>query len=151
LKKAMMLEARVTAMADTVVVTNEATRVLLIDRHGLQRDRCVVVTNGYDDRRADHGLPAAGVPEFDDDRLELIYAGRLYGYRDPAPLLQAVAASTGVRLTLVVPDPPPGAAGDMMTEAAGDRLRILGPMPHAQVQAMLERADVLVNFGDHGQ
>src|SRR5690606_32613209 len=107
--------------------------------------------NGYDDRRTSRAHPEAGMPDFDDDLLELVYAGRLYGYRDPTVLLQAVTASPGVRLTLVVPDPPPGAAGDAMTEAAGDRLRILGPMPHLQVQAMLERADVLVNFGDHGQ
>jgi hypothetical protein len=88
---------------------------------------------------------------FDVDRLELIYAGRLYGYRDPTPLLRAVAGSDGVRLTLVVPDPPPTDDAATMMAVAGGRLRVLGPQSHARVQRMLERADVLVNIGDRGQ
>lgn len=149
-RRAMALEARVSALADRVLVTNEATRALLIERHGQDPRRCAVLPNGYDDRR----IPVAGIPDksgFDGQRLELVYAGRLYGYRDPTPLLQAVAATPGVRLTLVVPDPPEGGAGAALMEGAGDRLRPLGPLPHDQVQAMLERGDVLVNFGDHGQ
>lgn len=149
-RRAMALEARVSTLADYVLVTNEATRALLIQRHGQDARRCAVLPNGYDDRR----IPAEHLwdrPSFDDKRLELVYAGRLYGYRDPAPLLQAVATTPGVRLTLVVPDPPEGDASATLMEGAGDRLRPLGPLPHDQVQAMLERADVLVNFGDRGQ
>jgi hypothetical protein len=66
-------------------------------------------------------------------------------------LLQAVAGSDGVRLTLVVPDPPPTDDAATLAAAAGGRLRVLGPRPHAEVQRMLERADVLVNLGDRGQ
>lgn len=148
--RAMALEGCVSALADRVLVTNDATRALLIERHGQDPRRCAVLPNGYDDRRIPIGRKPGG-PGFDDQRLELVYAGRLYGYRDPTPLLQAVAATNGVRLTLVVPDPPEGDAGAALMEGAGDRLRPLGPLPHDQVQAMLERADVLVNFGDHGQ
>ena len=108
------------------------------------------LANGYDDRR----LPAVLAEnradiQFDDDRLELIYAGRLYGYRDPTPLLLAVARTPGVRLTLVVPDPPAGEAA--IHANAGDQLRLLGSMPHDHVQGLLRRADILVNFGDQGQ
>src|SRR5690606_19775280 len=150
-KRAWALEARVCALADRVLVTNEATRALLVERHGLDRERCVVVPNGYDDRRIREDREDVDRVAFDADRLELVYAGRLYGYRDPAPLLRAVAASEGVRLTLVVPDPPPADAAGTITSSVGGRLRVVGSQQHARVMRMLESADVLVNFGDQGQ
>src|SRR5690606_10713067 len=150
-KRAWALEARVCALADRVLVTNEATRALLVERHGLDRERCVVVPNGYDDRRIREDREDVDRVAFDADRLELVYAGRLYGYRDPAPLLRAVAASEGVRLTLVVPDPPPADAAGTIASSVGGQLRVLGPQPHARVMRILESADILVNFGDQGQ
>jgi len=150
-RRAWALEARVSALADRVLVTNEATRTLLVERHGQDRRRCKVLPNGYDDRRARDEWGEGDAVSFDADRLELVYAGRLYGYRDPVPLLRAVAASDGVRLTLVVPDPPPTDDAAAIAATAGGRLRVLGPLPHARVLAMLERADVLVNLGDRDQ
>jgi len=147
-RRAMALEAVVSARADHVFVTNQATKALLVERHGQRSDRCTVLPNGYDDRRASDPVPSEEQVPFDDGLLELVYAGRFYGYRDPAPLLQALASTPGVRLTLVVPDPPTGGAA---LAAAGDRLRILGPMAHEMVLDLLQRADVLVNFGDRGQ
>lgn len=149
--RALALEAKVSSLADHVLVTTEATRALLIERHGQDPQRCAVLPNGYDDRRSFSSEDAVDIVPFDEERLELIYAGRLYGYRDPAPLLHAVLQSPGVRLTLVVPDPPPLDGSEAITAASGERVRALGPLPHAQVQRMLERADVLVNFGDRGQ
>lgn len=147
-RRAWQLEARVCAGADLVIVTTEATRQLLIERHGQDPARCSVLPNGYDDRRPP-SVATGDEADFDDDRLELIYAGRLYGYRDPTPLLEAVSRSPGVRLTLVVPDPPTGGAA-AIAAAAADRVRIFGPMPHASVMRMQERADVLVNVGNRG-
>ncbi|MCL7714933.1 glycosyltransferase [Stenotrophomonas mori] len=145
--RARALEKRVSAEADAVIVTTEATRELLVARHGQDRARCPILANGYDDRIV---LPAhAGELDRVPGRLELLYAGRLYGYRDPTPLLQAVAATPGVRLTLVVPDPPTGGEAAIAAAAAG-RVRILGSLPHAQVQAMQRDADVLVNIGNRG-
>ena len=149
--RAFALEALVSASADMVLVTNEETRSLLAERHGRQPRFCAVLPNGYDDRRGRGDAGKTGAVSFDEERLELIYAGRLYGYRDPTPLLQAVRRSSGVRLTLVVPDPPARDDVSAMTDAAGEQLRILGPLPHAEVQALLEHADVLVNFGDRQQ
>lgn len=146
--RALALETRVATLADRVIVTTEATGALLAERHGQQR-RCVVIPNGYDDRRARNEVPRENTPCFDKGRLELLYAGRLYGYRDPGTLLRAIRSSPDVRLTLVVPDPPAGADGIMA--GTGENLRVLGPLPHQQVQRMLERADVLVNLGDRGQ
>lgn len=149
-RRALALEACVSARADAVLVTNEATRSLLEERHGQDRSRCAVLPNGYDDRRLPVGEAGHAVA-FDDAWLELVYAGRLYGYRDPTPLLEAVARSQGVRLTLVVPDPPAGNGAEAIAAAAGENLRVLGLLPHAQVHGLLERADVLVNFGDRDQ
>lgn len=149
-RRALALEARVCAHADAVLVTNEATRSLLEERHGDMSGRCAVLPNGYDDRRPRDAGAGAGVA-FDGARLELVYAGRLYGYRDPTPLLAAVAGSPGVRLTLVVPDPPSGSSAEAVATAAGGNLRVMGQMPHAQVQGLLGQADVLVNLGDREQ
>lgn len=149
-EQAWALEAQVCCRADCVIVTNHATQELLSTRHGSQGLSCSVLPNGYDDRY----LPSEpGAISFDDERLELVYAGRLYGYRDPAPLLGAVARASNVRLTLILPDPPP--SPHALWESAGasgiSRVRVLGALPHAEVRALLERADVLVNFGDRGQ
>lgn len=150
-RRAAVLEARVAALADRVFVTNDATRTLLIDRRDQDPQRCVVLPNGYDDRRTRDRELDFDTLSFDKTRLELIYAGRLYGYRDPRPLLRAVEGTEGVRLTLVVPDPPPTNDATTMAADVEERLRVFGPQPHAYVQRMLERADVLVNFGDRGQ
>ncbi len=143
-RRAWQLEAAVCGEADRVVVTTDATRRLLIERHGLDASRGVVLPNGYDDRRPE---PAPPLLEFDPGRLELLYTGRLYTYRDPAALLEAVAATPGVRLTLVVPDPPDARIADLIA-SAGDRVRVHGALPHTAVMDLLAAADVLVNVGD---
>lgn len=151
-KRALKLEAKVAVLADHIVVTNQPTCDLLVHRHGGSVDRYTVLPNGYDDRRPCGGIVPEGgsLLAFEDARLELIYAGRLYGYRDPTSLLQAIALTPGVRLTVVVPDPPAdGVAAFSML--GGDQLRVLGPLSHEQVLGFLERADILINFADRGQ
>jgi glycosyltransferase involved in cell wall biosynthesis len=145
-RRAWKLEAMVSHSAETVLVTTEATRQLLIDRHGQDPGRCIVLPNGYDDRHAAAGRRAL---DFDAGRLELIYTGRLYGYRDPSGLLQAAATTPGVRLTIVVPDPPEGRVARLI-EGAGNLIRVSGYLPHEAVMELLEAADVLVNVGDAG-
>src|SRR5690606_40877280 len=78
-------------------------------------------------------------------------AGRLYSSRTSTPLLQAVANCPGVRLTLILPDPPPASELAAIAEHSGNGLRVIGALPHEQVQQLLERADILVNFGDRAQ
>jgi glycosyltransferase involved in cell wall biosynthesis len=144
-RRAMALEEAVAAEADAVLVPNDAARRLLTERHPSLAPRCMVLSQGYDDRRETGGEVAPAPPN---DRLELLYAGRLYRFRDPANLLRALVAVDGVRLTMVLADPPP----DGMTGAAHQdgRLRILGPLAHADVQALQQATDVLVSLGNHG-
>lgn len=150
-RRAWKLEQEVVTAADLVLVTNDATRRLLVARHGMETARCEVLPNGYDDRRPGCDSAMALPLTFESRWLELVYAGRLYGYRDPRPLLQAVAATPGVRLTMIIPDPPSGEGATALFAEAGERLRVSGPLPHTQVLCLLERADILVNFGDEGQ
>ena len=147
-RRALALEARVCALATHVVVTADATRALLIERHGANGGQYSVLPNGYDDRRPGTAQGAATGLMFDHDVLELIYAGRLYGYRDPAPLLRAVEMTPGVRLTLVVPDPP---AGTAVAPVPAQRIRVLGPLSHDEVLGLESRADVLVSLGNVNQ
>jgi len=148
-KRSRALEKQVADQADGVIVTTDATRDLLHGRHGIDPERCAVLANGYDDRGHDERAALQVPVDFDVNMLELLYAGRLYGYRDPTPLLRAVALTPGVRLTLVVPDPPTGGEAEIAAAADG-RVRVLGSMPHAQVLEMQRRADILVNVGNRG-
>lgn len=147
-KRAFELEARVSMLATHVVVTTGGAKSQFIERHGIEPGRCTVLPNGYDDRRVLGGGGVPGDVQFETGYLELIYAGRLYGYRDPTPLLQAVAMTPGVRLTLVVPDPPVDAS---QAALEGEQTRVFGPMPHAEVLRLQEQADVLVNLGNVDQ
>lgn len=147
-RRAHKQEAMVCHRADALVVTTDATREQLAVRHQLPAARCVVIPNGWDDRR--QSLQESRAPlDFDPARLELIQAGRVYAYRDPIGLIDAVAACAGVRLTLIVPDPPQADIAASV-ERAGDRVRVVGALPHAAVLDALERADILVNFGNAG-
>lgn len=147
-RRAWRLEAMVSRCADLILVTTEATRMLLVERHGRHRSGCAVLPNGYDDRRAScdgvvHRL------SFDRQRLELIHSGRLYEYRDSTGLLRAVRQVEGVRLTLILPDPPDDALASLL-RGEEEHLRIIGRMPHGEVVSALSDADVLVNLGDIG-
>src|SRR5690606_4681922 len=59
-RRALALEARVSPLADCVLVTNEATRSLRIERHDHDGHRCAVLPNGYDDRRVPADQEDAG-------------------------------------------------------------------------------------------
>lgn len=146
-RRARTLESAVAAEADLVLVPNDAARERLAQRYGLAPDRCVVLSQGYDDRRVSARtgmLPATAVP----GQLELLYTGRLYLFRAPINLIHVLEASHGVRLTLVLGDPPPRGALD--GSHLQGKLRILGPLPHEQVLALQDQADVLVSLGNLG-
>ena len=145
--RARALEVAVAAEADLVLVPNERARDLLAARHGLPPDRCMVLSQGYDDRRLPTS-PAMQRTPVVPDQLELLYTGRLYPFRNPGHLIQVLGTCRGVRLTLVLGDPPPRGTLD-----GGDlqgRLRVLGPLPHEQVLVLQGQADVLLSLGNHG-
>lgn len=146
-RRAWKLERRVCERANHIIVPQERAASLLRRRHGLSKTRCSVLPQGFDDRT--EVVPLRGWRASNDAKcLELLYTGRLYDYRWPAGLFQAVRDVENVRLTLVLPDA--SANLDRLTDLAGDCIQILGPLPHKKVVAMQRSADVLVNLGYRG-
>lgn len=141
-RRAFRLE-RETCRRAAISVTTEATRQLLIRRHGVDPSRVQVLTQGFDD-----SLPAATPtrPTRPEGQLHLLYAGRFYPFRSPAALLEAVCAVPGVRLTVVAPEVEPAYLA--MAGRSGGRIVFLGEQPHEAVLRMQLECDVLVNIGN---
>src|SRR5690606_36359314 len=77
-RRALRLERDVCARADLVTVTTETVARSLAQRHGLDGDRLLVLTQGF----AASADSRPGPPPFGGDRpLELLYTGSLYVFR----------------------------------------------------------------------
>ena len=138
-RRALRLEARTIANAAAISVTNAATAELLAARHGIDAASVTILPQGFDERR-----PAR--PRRGGDALELVYTGRFYPFREPTPLLEAVAATPGVRLTIAGPELP------KVAQAAAARhpqaIVLAGELRHEAALAMQAGADVLVSIGN---
>ena len=97
-RRARALEARTCESAAAVVVTSERTRALMQIRHGLPDQRLHVITQGFEE------LHRGGIAR--GDRLRVAYTGRVYPFRNPIRVLEALTDKTGIQLELAVPDPP---------------------------------------------
>lgn len=145
--RSLDLERRSVRKADATVVTTPVAADLLRWRHG--RDgrlagRIHVVSQGFDDR--DAPPEDTGGIVFDADRLELLFTGTFYAFRRPDALLDAVEALEGVRLNIATVVVPPWLAPRL--EQLGDRVRVLGFLPHRLALSVQRRADVLVNIAN---
>jgi glycosyltransferase involved in cell wall biosynthesis len=78
--------------------------------------------------------------------IELLYAGRFYQFRGPDELLAAIARTEGVRLSIASVDVPQVVLDH--AEKYPTKIRLLGFLPHEEVLAAQQRADVLVNIGN---
>lgn len=129
--------------ADRVTVTTEAAKSLLADRHDVPDSRFDVLTQGYDASREPEPVPGV---EFDPGRLELLYTGSFYQFREPRALMEAVLATPDIRLSVATSRAP-----NWLLPLVGeypDRLRLLGFLPHAQAVMLQRSADVLVNIAN---
>ena len=142
--RARATERSAWGQADAVAVTTEATRCLLEQRHGPARGRCVTLPQGYDAGVARAGDPLAEL--FDPARLELLYTGSFYRFRQPAALVEAVLATPGVRLSIGSMQVP----ASIKAHAARhpDKLRLLGFLRHTDALLLQRAADVLVNIAN---
>ena len=139
-RRAHRLEALVCAQADHITVTTEATRELLVDRHGVSPDRVTVVTQGFDQDAAEHRVGSGS------GSLELLYSGSLYDFRRPDALIDAVIGTPGVRLSIASRRVP-----DRLVELHQrhpESLELLGALPHSRVLQAQRAADVLVDLGN---
>jgi len=133
------LEAHVCRYADAITVTSQGTKQLLLERHGGDPSRISVLTQGYRRRPPRAKRDATGV-------LELLYSGRFYPFREPHELLAAVVATEGVRLSIASVDVP-----QVVLDHASrhpEKVRLLGFLPHEEILAAQQDADVLVNIGN---
>lgn len=130
--------------ADAVTVTTEATRLLLEQRHGPARGRCVTLPQGYDAGVGHEDNPLAEL--FDPARLELLYTGSFYRFRRPEALVEAVLATPGVRLSIASMQVPES----VKVQAARhpDRLRLLGFVRHTDALLLQRAAGVLINIAN---
>lgn len=143
--RALALERKVCAEAAMVTVTSAATRDLLLQRHGIPAARVRVVTQGFEPE-PEGAAPSA--PGADEGILDLLYTGSFYAFRRPDALLEALARTPGVRLTIHSRQVP-----GSVVEAARrhpDRIVVAGPCPHPDVLRRQRRADVLVDLGNAG-
>ncbi|WP_266183432.1 glycosyltransferase [Dyella humicola] len=143
-RRAWALEESVCDSAAAVSVTTEATRKLLIERHGAAPDKILVLPQGYDD-----ALPiefSAAPPINRQQPLQLLYTGRFYAFRDPTALLEAVLEQDDVQLTIVAPEI--SADHLALIERSQGRIVFLGEQPHARALALQQACDVLVNIGN---
>lgn len=135
------VEAMTCRDADAIIVTSDATRELLRERHA-RTGNVHVLTQGFD-RSPD--LPGIVSP-FDSRRLELLYTGSLYAFRRIDCLLSAIAAAPRVRLNIAsvtVPEQVLQLARRMPLQ-----VRLLGFMPHTTVLELQRLADILVNIAN---
>lgn len=138
--RATRLEAAALHEAGAASATNPATVELLAKRHGPLSKPIVVLPQGF--------TPMPAVPMPGGDTLRLVYTGRFYPFRDPAPLLAAVAATPGVELVIAGPEMP-----DAVLAAAQrhpDAIRLAGELGHRDALALQMTADVLVSVGNAG-
>lgn len=138
--RAARLEAAAMQEASAASATNQATIELLAKRHGPLSKPLVVLPQGF--------TPMPAVPMPGGDTLRLVYTGRFYPFRDPAPLLEAVAATPGVELVIAGPEMP-----DAVLAAAQwhpEVIRLAGELRHRDALALQMTADVLVSVGNAG-
>lgn len=139
--QALRLESQICRNADHVVVTCEATRLLLRQRHGIDATRITVLTQGFPVRASLDRSERAPSRE----SLRLVFTGRFYPFRDPGALLAAVGQVPGVEL-LIASGPN---LGNSRT-ALPANVRVLGELPHADALRMQASAHVLVNIANEG-
>lgn len=140
-RRALALEATVCREADQVVVTCPETMALLQQRHGIPVSRVRVIGQGFDAT-----MPAERVDS--SEMLELLYTGRFYDFRRPDALMEAVARTSGVRLTIATPELPQRLRP--LVDHYPDRFRILSALPHQDAVRLQRRAHVLVDIANEG-
>jgi hypothetical protein len=136
------LERRIIASARAIVTVSEPWAQRYAEAYGKP---ALVVLNGFnpDDYAGRESTGAVSSPF-----LEIVYTGGIYpGHRDPAPLFQAVAASSalqaGVRVHFY------GTSAEHVQAAASragvsDRVLVHPHVPHAEAAAVQQGADVLL-------
>nr|WP_159677792.1 glycosyltransferase [Luteimonas sp. 9C] len=144
-RRAHQVEAWTCRNASQIIVTTPATRDLLVARHDVAFERFSLLPQGYDRSDGPAYAPDKSLP-VDPETLELVYTGSFYAFRRPQALVEAVVASSGVRLTVATRTPPHWLME--VAEAHPAKVRLAGFLPHAESLALQQKSDVLVNIAN---
>jgi glycosyltransferase involved in cell wall biosynthesis len=129
-------ERRLLRGADVVTVTTPRLGDRVHERHGVPRNRIVVIPNFVDTRRF---APAAEAPE----PRSLVFVGRLSPEKNLEALLEALAGLDGTSLT-VVGDGPLRADLEAHADRLGIDAQFVGPVAHERLPEILGRAEAFV-------
>jgi hypothetical protein len=138
--RAARLEAAVLRESSAISTTNTATLALLTQRHGALEHPFALLPQGFTPP------PAMAMPE--GDTLRLVYTGRFYPFRDPAPLLEAVVTTPGVELVIAGPEMPGAVLAAALRHP--EAITLAGELGHRDALALQMTADVLVSVGNTG-
>ncbi|WP_313250469.1 glycosyltransferase [Stenotrophomonas indicatrix] len=141
-QRALRLERDVCERSAAVVLTSEATARLFDVRHGVA-SKLHVIPQGFDPPPFVDSDARKG-----DNVLRLVYTGRLYPFRNPMPLLRAVAGIPGCELVLAAPELPDDV--EEFLSAGGTGCTWLGSVPHAEAVRLQAGADLVVSIGNAG-
>jgi glycosyltransferase involved in cell wall biosynthesis len=135
------LEGRCCRRADAVITISEGLRERLVTHYGVGGP-IAIVPNGVDFAR----FEAAGAPRPGGGPLRLGYVGSLRRIEGLALAVEAVARmDEPVELWIVGEgEERPRLAERALALGVSDRVRLLGPVPHAEVEGQYARLDVLV-------
>lgn len=140
-KRSKRLEEATLRQADQVLVTTSETADRLRTCHRTDVP-LTVLEQGFDERVPAQRNQVDGAKA----RLELLYSGSFYSFRDPSVLVKAVLAVPGVRLSIASGSLPAWLLAE--ADAHPDHLQLLGRVPHRQLLDLQRRADVLVNLAN---
>jgi glycosyltransferase involved in cell wall biosynthesis len=138
--RAARLEAAVLRESSAISATNTATVALLAQRHGTLKRPFALLPQGFKPQ------PAVAMPG--GDTLRLVYTGRFYPFRDPAPLLEAVTTTPGVELLIAGPQMPDAVLAAALRHP--EAIILAGELGHRDALALQMTADVLVSVGNTG-
>jgi glycosyltransferase involved in cell wall biosynthesis len=129
--------------ADAIICTSQAERDLLASRFRVHARKLTVIHNAIE---PDEFLSAEPLPQ-SDGRTCVLFAGRLEGYKNMPALVRAAAMLAGVNLVIIGDG---SAREDVLATAAeaglGDRLRLMGALPHSELIRWYRTADVFVSM-----
>lgn len=134
------LEQRVVRAADHVLVANDALVDHYREHYPETRRKLSSITNGYDGRVAEPQPP-------DDGPLRLAHAGQFHDDAALRTLVDALAVARrhGRQVELVMIGAiSPAQHTIIHASDARDNVRLVGRVPHSEVEAMLARSDLLV-------
>ena len=87
------VEKQVIRYASSLVFTTESTKQMYLNRYPeLSSDRCLVITNGYDEEDFKGIFFSENIKSFGDRPIRLLHSGLIYPEeRDPRPFFRALA------------------------------------------------------------